>query len=490
MSQPNRRRTATPLRDQPLPPEGRGSPHTACCQDTLPSSIGDADVLPARKSMRRRLTLATLCFCLTLSADAVASDPAFALRSGERILFFGDSITQAGGYLVDLEVFLLTRFPQCSFTLINHGRSSETISGTSEPDHSPRRPDAHLRFSRDVAAWKPDVVVACFGMNDGNYHPLEPQRFALFQRGILRLIDRVHQETAARLVLLTPPPFDPYRRTASDPHAKDFGYRFPAVDYDRTLEAYSQWLTALPGQLGNCLPPPLVVDVHQSLNDHLKKRRNGEVSFYLSSDAVHPGPTGHWLIAQALLLAWKAPATVAEALIEGSETPRVQAGAVRDLSVQPDGSIQFTWTSPLPFPPAPECDARSLALERLSERLNRYRLTITGLPSPQYQLKARIAGDDSPPFEGRFTRDQLAAGLDLTSHDHFPTVVRAREIRTLVARRRQAIDEDWRNRIAHGQDVLPDPAAETESQRTLDQIRALCQPIGLAIELTPLAAAP
>ena len=96
----------------------------------------------------------------------------FRPEGGERIVFFGDSITQAGGYIADVEVFLLTRFPGKTFTIFNHGISSETISGTSEADHHPRRPDAHRRFSRDVAAWKPDVVVACFGMNDGNYqHP-------------------------------------------------------------------------------------------------------------------------------------------------------------------------------------------------------------------------------------------------------------------------------------------------------------------------------
>ena len=66
------------------------------------------------------------------------------------MVFFGDSITQSGGYVADIEVFLLTRFHDRTFSVFNHGRSSETISGTSELDHHPRRPDAHLRFTRDA----------------------------------------------------------------------------------------------------------------------------------------------------------------------------------------------------------------------------------------------------------------------------------------------------------------------------------------------------
>jgi hypothetical protein len=55
----------------------------------------------------------------------------------------------------------------------------------------------------------------------------------------------------------------------------------------------AKWLRTLTG------PPdgPVVIDVHAALSDHLKLRRVAEVSFFLAGDAVHPGPTGHWLMA-------------------------------------------------------------------------------------------------------------------------------------------------------------------------------------------------
>ena len=125
--------------------------------------------------MRRTAVIASLTLALLCANPAVpaAPDDGFHLKGGETVVFFGDSITEAGTYVEYIETFLLTRFPGKRFRIVNRGISSETISGTSEPDHDPRRPCAHDRFTRDVASEKPDVVVACFGMNDGNYHPFD-----------------------------------------------------------------------------------------------------------------------------------------------------------------------------------------------------------------------------------------------------------------------------------------------------------------------------
>jgi len=111
----------------------------------------------------------------------------------------------------------MTRFPDRVFDVVNRGKSSETLSGTSEADHDPPRPNALDRFATDVAALKPQVIVACFGMNDGNYAPFDQERFKKYQAGVRRLMERSRQEAEATLVLLTPPAYDPYRRCPLDP---------------------------------------------------------------------------------------------------------------------------------------------------------------------------------------------------------------------------------------------------------------------------------
>src|SRR4030095_2911194 len=99
---------------------------------------------------------------LLLGVLGAPLEPAdFYLKGGETIVFLGDSITQGGLYVEYIEAYLATRFPEKRFRVVYAGLSSETVSGTSEPDHSPPRPCVHDRFTRDAASQDPDVIVAC-----------------------------------------------------------------------------------------------------------------------------------------------------------------------------------------------------------------------------------------------------------------------------------------------------------------------------------------
>ena len=55
---------------------------------------------------------------------------------------------------------------------------------------------------------KPGVVLACYGINDGIHLPLDPARFAAFQKGIAGLIDRCRSAGVKEIFLITPPIFD------------------------------------------------------------------------------------------------------------------------------------------------------------------------------------------------------------------------------------------------------------------------------------------
>lgn len=424
------------------------------------------------------------------SGPCPADDDAFLLKGGEGIVFFGDSITQNGGYVNYFESYLLTRFPHTQFRVVNHGISSETISGTTEEDHDPPRPWALPRFERDIAAWKPDVVVACFGMNDGNYYPFEPVRFRKYQQGIGTLIRRTHDEAKARLILMTPPPFDPYRRRASDPQAVTFGYKFPAIDYDDTLARYSQWLVTLrdDGQT--------VVDLHSAMNKHLKQRRREQVSFHLSPDAVHPNATGHWLMAQHLLLEMNAPPVAADVTIDWDKQ-KVTGASVKQFRVYKTDlgtGMSFTWSSPIPLPLDPAWDRQSILQERVAERLNRYRLRVTGLKDrdfgyllridekfvaafPAKRLKAGINLAQFPPVEGVPSAEpRLARLADL------PTNVAARELLSLVKQRRRLVYSAWRAEIA---EKSSNPNTESRVKALTARIEELRKPRDMKVQIEP-----
>ncbi|TXT28529.1 MAG: G-D-S-L family lipolytic protein, partial [Planctomycetota bacterium] len=108
-------------------------------------------------------------------AKVTPVDPgASALLKAKRVVFLGDSITYSGQYIAYLETFLATRFPNRTTEFINLGLPSETCSGLSEDGHAGGkfpRPDVHERLQRVLDKLKPDLVVACYGMNCGIYLP-------------------------------------------------------------------------------------------------------------------------------------------------------------------------------------------------------------------------------------------------------------------------------------------------------------------------------
>lgn len=220
--------------------------------------------------------------------------------TAKRIVFLGDSITHAGGYIARLEAGLRAKYPDYHPEIINLGLPSETVSGLSEPGHAGGqfpRPDLHERLGRILERTKPDLVVACYGMNCGMYYPLSEERFEMFRSGIQRLHDAV-EKTGARIIHLTPAYFDalPIRdRLLPEGLAE---YRQPFAKYDDVLEAYSQWL------LSQHEKGWTVLDVHGAMKGAVAKARETDPQFTLASDGVHPNEAGQAIIAGPLAKLW------------------------------------------------------------------------------------------------------------------------------------------------------------------------------------------
>lgn len=421
-------------------------------------------------------------FCMlygtTLETAAAERAGGLELKDGSTIVFYGDSITQVGLYVDYVETFLLSRFPDKTFRVLNRGITSETVAGTSEPDHIPPRPNALDRFDRDIVPLKPDVLVVCFGMNDGNYFPFDEERFSKYREGMNKLIRRARDELKARVVILTPPPFDAYSRKVLDPDAVSFGYKFPALDYDQVLIRYSEWL------LTQRAADVTVVDVHAAISRHLQARRREQVSFRLQDDGVHPDATGHWLIAQALLEAWGVPALAPEVRIDAGRL-HAESGEITNLTRR-DGTISFNWHTSLPLPVAPEWNPRSIEHEQVRKRFNRTRLAVRGLPAGRYQLviNGRLFAELSD--------QELSSGMNPAEPAEFPATEQSLELLKSVQRRQRLKVALWRKQVvgtAPAEDLdAKRPAADLESQiKELDAtIRDLRRPQSLHVEIRPI----
>jgi lysophospholipase L1-like esterase len=393
------------------------------------------------------------------------------LKDGDRIVFFGDSITQGGFYIDHIEAFLLCRFPEVSFQVFNRGISSETISGTSEPDHEPRRPWAHERFERDITSLKPSVLICCFGMNDGNYHPFEWPRFEAYQKGVRRLMSRAEDEAGVReLILMTPPPFDAYQRKNSDPTATSYGYKFPALDYDETLATYSEWLLSL---ADHELPLRSVIDLHGPLNEHMAARRERAVSFTIAPDAVHPNATGHWLMALQFL----------------RQTDWITDGQRGHVLLQPLTAQGGNESISLPlFPPIdPDVEAASIELE--TNCLGDLDSDLLMWPSAQQldpQARWTVLLDDTP--IGEVTSAELGAGVAVPRQAGLAVVDRGQRLLMAVRERRQL--EYWQFRAGTDKPLGAKPPVDDLPGRLTaltTEIEQLRQPVQVRISVRPAA---
>lgn len=203
--------------------------------------------------------------------------------SVKRILFLGNSITYSGQYVAYIEAYLKLKHPDKHYEFINAGLPSETVSGLSEDGHADGkfpRPDLHERLRRVLDQTKPDLVFACYGMNDGIYLPFSDERFQKYKEGIFWLHNEITKAGAA-IIHVTPPIFDDRKGEA----------------YANVLDIYSDWLISC--RYTNNWN---VIDLHWPMKKFLDDKRLADTSFVLAKDGVHPGDLGHWIMAKAVLL--------------------------------------------------------------------------------------------------------------------------------------------------------------------------------------------
>jgi lysophospholipase L1-like esterase len=225
-------------------------------------------------------------FLATWGVNLALSIPLLAqsvdLLAGKRVVVLGDSNTQAGGYVAFTAYYLDKLHPNQTFDVLGLGLASETLSGLSEDGHAGGkfpRPCLFERLGRVLEKAKPEVVFACYGINDGIYQSFDKERFAAFQKGVAKLIDQCKEGGVKQIYLVTPPIYD---------HAPMKG----ETDYDAVMAEYAKWMTGIRA------PGVQVIDLHTAM----RKARDARTEPF-ANDKVHYGDDGHLLVARTILTA-------------------------------------------------------------------------------------------------------------------------------------------------------------------------------------------
>jgi len=233
---------------------------------------------PAACGRLRLLARAIGLGALFVLACQTPAPPREGAESPARWLVLGDSIAWDGRWVAELETWLVATRGAEAPELIDCALPSETIAGLSEPEHLQHgfaRPCLSERLARVLDGVQPDLVLACYGMNDGLYQPLDPQRSAAFRAGIEALVAELERRGIA-FTLLTPPPFDEARASVGR-----------GADYDAVLESYSAWLVAQRTRGWS------VIDTRAGLTTRLVRERARDPNFTFSPDGVHLDEHGH-----------------------------------------------------------------------------------------------------------------------------------------------------------------------------------------------------
>lgn len=376
--------------------------------------------------MAQRLGL-VLLLCLGLLGIARASaapEPShFFLKNGDRVCFYGDSITDQRFYCAEIETYVHTRFPKLRVRFIDSGVGGDTVrGGWAGP--------IDLRLKRDVFTFKPNVVTIMLGMNDAAYKPFNKNIFNIYRTGYQHIIRELKRHLpGVRIVLLGTTPYDDITHKP----------KFPG-GYNAVLLRYCQFVKHL-AQRNHLMyvdfnaPMVKVLQEAEKINPALAKQ------FF--PGRIHPSAAGQMMMALALLKAWGAPATVTRVDINAATSHVTQAvnTSISDLKATASG---ITWTQrdgSLPEPvlglhenwpqfpswelfrtpqPNPKYTNPAAALiNKLSgftRKLDQETLSVKGLAEPRYNLKI-----DNRKI-GTFSSAQLAKGINLA--DYFTPMLR------------------------------------------------------------------
>ncbi len=364
--------------------------------------------------MLRRLSLPTL---LALAALGVGSAPA-ALPEARRIVFLGDSITYGGTYIAMVEAAWLAQHPDQPREILNLGLSSETVSGLSEKGHADGqfpRPDLHERLDRVLAQTRPQLVVACYGMNDGIYFPFSTDRAAAFHAGMIKLREKV-AASGADLIHLTPPVFDPLPIQARTLPAGLDAYPGPFEGYNDVLRAYSQWLLARAKS-----DQWTVLDIHGPMDTALAAARLQDPDFTFSKDGIHPGDAGHLWMARPLLDHWGLPVG------KDGAPDHPNGPAILALVRQKQALLRDAWLTQTghkrpgvkPGLPLAEAQTRVAALDQEARRLARLKVAVFPGPATDWQGYARHDFEVGGKTVTVVTPKQAAPGKPWVWHGEF-----------------------------------------------------------------------
>ena len=312
----------------------------------------------------------------------------FALRTGDTVVFLGDSITAARTYGKIIENFTLLRFPDRKVRFINSGWGGDTAAGGLK------------RLERDVFRHGATVLIVAYGVNDigwGTKADAEHKR--IYLDGIRGIVEqcktrgvRVYIGSAAV--------------TAENPETAEHGFLQTMCDEGmalaRSLGEHSIDIARTMRSIQR-----KVVAANASAKPEDKATLHG-------ADGIHLNELGQLAMAFAILKGLGASAEVSAASVDANGPKFISATGCRLSNLrgqigEKDGTLEFDRLDdglPVNFG---LFGALQFRFVPIPDELNQYMLRVASLPPGRYDVLV-----EGRPL-GAWSEKQLAAGLNIAS---------------------------------------------------------------------------
>lgn len=369
--------------------------------------------------MKNLLTSLFLMLCLAQS-NAQAQEVA-PFKSGDRVTFVGNSITDGGHYHSYIWLYYMTHFPQMRVWMANCGIGGDTAENILR------------RLDGDVFNKKPTVITLTFGMNDSGYFEYNSKDSVAFgnkmvaqsRKNFLEIEKRLQakEKEGVRMIMIGTSPYDQTSTFNDNVLKNKNNYIRKIIAFQDSAAQANHW------EFVDFNTPLLNINAEQQAKDPKYT--------IIGNDRIHPDNDGHMVMAYIFL---KAQGMVGKNVADiniNSKTGKVVKSENCTISnvANDNGQLRFDYLAKsLPYPldtiahgwgfKRPQANVVK-TLPSFMKDLDNENLTITGLKKAKYLLTIDGQKIDT------FSAEQLKEGVNLANYRQTPQYQQASAIMAL-----------------------------------------------------------
>lgn len=299
-------------------------------------------------------------------------------KHGERVVFMGNSITEAGFYESNIWLYYMTRFPEREISIFNGGIGGDVVG------------QMNNRFDHDVLTKKPNVVVLTFGMNDTGYFEFNEsdadetsqKRIEKSRQNFAILQAKLKAQPGIRPVIMSSSPYDETMKNKNNYFKGKSGAMEQIVQFQQQAAANNGWA---------------YVDLFHPMTEINILGQKKDPEFTITGpDRIHPGKGGH-LVMAAIFLKNQGLAGIPVAKVEIDAESGIfrTENAKIEMKKKGNSALAFSYkANSLPFPidsvssiwENPQKQSDALVVYPFIEEFNQEILQVKNLEKGSYTL--------------------------------------------------------------------------------------------------------